>query len=68
MRGVTEDLTDLAKDLGLTFDVKLAQEDGAWVVSSEHDRLLSYFPPLPAQHKYCFFVHPPRFAKLHRHH
>ena len=37
MRGVTEDLTDLAKDLGLTFDVKLAQEDGAWVVSSEHD-------------------------------
>ena len=37
MRGVTEDLTDTAKSLGLTFDVKLTQEEGAWVVSSEHD-------------------------------
>jgi hypothetical protein len=37
MRGVTEDLTDRAKNLDLTFDVKLSQEDGSWVVSSEYD-------------------------------
>ncbi|GAC32730.1 hypothetical protein [Paraglaciecola polaris] len=37
LRPVTEDLTQAAKDLGLTFDVQLSQQDGQWQVSSDQN-------------------------------
>lgn len=37
LRPVTEDLTQVAKDLGINFDVQIRQQDAKWQVISEQD-------------------------------